>query len=327
VTAASAIADRSGGRQPGALVRAAAVAPVALKTNLYERVWSRLLRRSGVPADQLIETNLGIDSRLRCQIPAFKANYLFGRPDTSVAERASLKLAQILAADCPHFIDVGANEGIYTFLAHCAVTPRPTLHWFEPDDGLFGRACRNLAANGVEAFGNQVAVSAKTGTAEFFKNLSDDASGSLTDYFADKHVVRGETVPTVALADYFHEHRVEDAFLKIDVEGHGFSAWQGAAPAADKVRYLLAEVLAPEMSEGLPQTLIRDHGFFAYYVRDFDLVQSRAGEFEYHEPHWNWLFCRLPPEALATRLAHTPFRVTAATGLAGPPTSGDGHGV
>jgi FkbM family methyltransferase len=326
VTAASALAVRPG-KPAGALVRAAALAPVALKTQLYERVWSRLLRRSGVPADHLIETNLGIDSRLRCQIPAFKANYLFGRPDTSVAERASLKLAQVLAADCPHFVDVGANEGVYTFLAHCAVRPRPALHWFEPDDGLFGRASRNLAANGVEAFGHRAAASAASGQAEFFKNLSDDASGSLSDYFAGRHVVRGETVTTVALADYFRERRIEDAFLKIDVEGHGFAAWQGAAPAADQVRYLLAEVLEPEMSKGLPQTLIADHGFFAYYVRDFELIQSRAGEFAYHEPHWNWLFCRLAPEALAARLARTPFRVTPATGLTGPSASVSGHGA
>jgi FkbM family methyltransferase len=315
VTAAATIADRrAAGKQASALIRAAALAPVAVKTSLYERVWSRMLRSSGVPADCLIETNLGIDSRLRCQIPAFKANYLFGRPDTSVAERASLKLAQALAPDCAHFVDVGANEGIYTFLAHCAVTPRPTLHWFEPDDALFERASRNLAANGVAAFGNRAAVSTQTGTAQFLKNLSDDASGSLSDYFAGKHEVRGETVPTVALTDYFRERDIDNAFVKIDVEGHGFSAWQGAAPAAEKVRYLLAEVLEPEMSQGLPQTLIRDHGLFAYYVRDFDLVQSWAGEFQYHEPHWNWLFCRLAPDPLATRLAHTPFKVTPCAG-------------
>ena len=131
----------------------------------------------------------------------------------------------------------------------------------------------------------------------------------------------------MALADYFDEHGVDNAFLKIDVEGHGFSAWQGAAPGADKVRYLLAEVLEPEMTQGLPQTLIRDHGLFAYYVRDFDLMQSRAGEFAYHEPHWNWLFCRLAPDALAARLAHTPFKVIPATGLAAQFTPGTGHGA
>jgi FkbM family methyltransferase len=317
MTEAAAVADRPpapGGKPAGAVLRAAAMAPVAVKTGLYERLWSRVLRGSGVAPGCLIETNLGVESRLRCLVPAFKANYLFGRPDTSVAERASLRLARVLSGDCAHFVDVGANEGIYTFLAHFAVTPRPTLHWFEPDDGLFERTARNLAANGVAAFGNRTAASAKTGTAEFFKNLSDDASGSLTDYFAGKHEVRGQTVSTVALADYFQEHGIDNAFLKIDVEGHGFAAWQGAAAAVDKVRYLLAEVLEPEMTQGLPQALIRDHGLFAYYVRDFDLVQSRGGEFDYHEPHWNWLFCRLAPTALAARLAHAPFRVTPCAG-------------
>ena len=131
----------------GPLLRAAAVAPVALKSGLYERVFAKLAREAHVPPDELIETNLGVRSGLRCRIPAFKHNYLFGRPDTSLAERASLRLAQTLAADCADFVDVGANEGIYTFLAHCAVTPRPRLHWFEPDAALFARVTANLAAN------------------------------------------------------------------------------------------------------------------------------------------------------------------------------------
>jgi FkbM family methyltransferase len=297
------------GRAPSALLRAAATAPVSVKSSLYERVFARLLRGAQVAPDRLIETNLGVDSRLRCQIPAFKANYLFGRPDTSEAERASLRLARTLASDCTHFIDVGANEGIYTFLAHCAVDPRPKLHWFEPDDTLFERVTRNLAANGIAATGNQAAVSATSGTARFFKNLSDDASGSLTEYFADKHVVRGETVRTVALADYFAEHAIENAFLKIDVEGAGYEAWAGAAPAVGKVTYLLAEVLQPEIDKGLPQRLIKDDGMRAYYVRDFELMESVAGEFDYHAPHWNWLFCRLAPDALARRLSAAGFRV------------------
>ena len=296
----------------GPLLRAAAVAPVALKSGLYERVFARLLREAHLPPDQLIETNLGVRSGLRCRIPAFKHNYLFGRPDTSLAERASLRLAQTLAADCADFVDVGANEGIYTFLAHCAVTPRPRLHWFEPDATLFERVTRNLAANGVSAIGNQAAVSASSGTAQFFRNLSDDASGSLTDYFAGRHDTEVQTVRTVALADYFAEHGIQDAFLKIDVEGAGYDAWAGAAPARDKVRYLLAEVLQPEMDKGLPQRLVGEDGFHGYYVRDFELVQSLAGEFAYREPHWNWLFCRLSPDALAARLGPAGFRVVPA---------------
>ena len=155
-------------------------------------------------------------------------------------------------------------------------------------------------------------MSATSGTAQFFKNLSDDASGSLTEYFADKHEVRGETVPTVALADYFRERGVEDAFLKIDVEGAGFEAWAGAAPAVDKVTHLLAEVLQPEIDKGLPQRLIKDDGMRAYYIRDFELMESVAGEFDYHAPHWNWLFCRLAPDALAQRLSAAGFRVVPA---------------
>ena len=48
-----------------------------------------------------------------------------------------------------------------------------------------------------------MAVAERRGTATFFKNLSDDFSGSLSSLFTQKHLTRAETVETISLAEYF----------------------------------------------------------------------------------------------------------------------------
>jgi len=68
-------------------------------------------------------------------------------------------------------------------------------------------------------------------------------------------------------------------------------------------------MLAPEMDKGLPRKIISEWGFHAYYLRDFVLEESLDGTYRYVPPFWNWLFCRLEPEALAKRLSGTRFKV------------------
>jgi hypothetical protein len=70
-------------------------------------------------------------------------------------------------ADCKEFVDVGANEGAFTFLH-----PQMRLHWFEPDRQLARRLAINLTRNNIVAYGNELAVAERRGTATFFKTLA-----------------------------------------------------------------------------------------------------------------------------------------------------------
>jgi hypothetical protein len=63
------------------------------------------------------------------------------------------------------------------------------------------------------------------------------------------------------------------------------------------------------MEARLPARIIREGGLKAYYIRDFELVLLDDGEFEYVDPFWNWLFCRMSPDELAARLSGTSLRV------------------
>ena len=289
------------------LVRAA-IAPPMWKTPLFERCCANLMRDSLGATEDVVITNFGLDADLRCQIAMKKMAYAFGKFERMLAERATFALVRELAADCKEFVDVGANEGAFTFLVHDKY-PQMRLHWFEPDRQLAQRLAANLASNDIVARGNETAVAERRGTATFFKNLSDDASGSLSSLFADKHLTRAEAVETISLAEYFRVRGVANALVKIDVEGAGEKVWNGAVETSNAIRYLVMEMLQPEIEAGLPARIIREGGLKAYYIRDFEVIPSVDGEFEYVAPFWNWLFCRMSPDDLAARLSATGFRV------------------
>jgi FkbM family methyltransferase len=292
------------------LLKTAAVLPPPFKVTMLERLCARM-SRNGFDREHLIVTNLGVSPDIRCRIPIHKSQYAFGCPKNSVMERATLNLVCELSNDCLHFLDVGAHEGIYTFSVFATRRKDISSHWFEPDKILSERLARNLELNFIEAHGNRVAVADTSGCAVFFRNLTDDASGSLATCFGNKHSTFPETVNTVRLSDYCLSKDISRAIVKVDVEGLGSRVWLGMERCFARITYLVIEMLAPEIADGLPQRIIRQTEWHAYYIRDFQLVESRTGEFEYVEPFWNWLFCGLDPLALARRLAGTKFRVIA----------------
>jgi FkbM family methyltransferase len=289
------------------LVRAATASP-RWKTPLFERVCAKLVRYLPGATEDVVVTNFGLSADLRCLTVLNKTGYAFGRFDHMLSERATFALVRELVTDCEEFVDVGAHEGAFTFLVHNE-HPQVRLHWFEPDRQLGQRLTTNLARNNIVACGNEMAIAERRGTATFFKNLSDDLSGLSSDLFRGKHVTRAETVETISLAEYFRARGIGDALVKVDVEGAGEKIWNGAVETSKAIRYLVMEMLAPEIEAGLPARIIHETDLKAYYIRDFELVPSVNGTFEYVAPFWNWLFCRLAPIELADRLSATRLRV------------------
>lgn len=291
-----------------AALRRLAKIPPPLKGALFRRACAKLALRLEGRAAELYETNFGLSSGLRCLVPLHKIDYVFGRPDHSASERATFALVRELCADCDEFVDVGANEGAYTFLA-AQDRPGIRLHWFEPDRVLAERLRQNVTRNGLDATGNTAAVADDEGTATFFADLTDDSMGSLRQSSESSHSITRNEVRTVMLSRYFQDHGIRNALVKIDVEGAGERAWTGAVANCRSIRYLVMEMLQAEISAMLPARIVRDGGYNAFYIRDYDLVHSAEGEFDYLPPFWNWLFVRMSPGDLRTRLAGTPFRV------------------
>jgi FkbM family methyltransferase len=292
-------------------LKIAALAPPVLKTQSFARLCARV-SQAPIYHDCLIETNFGIVPRFRCRIPVQKSQYAFGRPANHLAERGTLCLVRELAKDCQHFLDVGAHEGIYTFVVAAERRENIDLHWFEPEPTLSVRLSGNLERNRIRSYGNSVAASDKIGQTTFYQNLTDDASGSLVTYFGDRHALRPITVEAVRLSDYFVSKGITGAIVKVDVEGAGLQIWSGLEQCCRDMKYLVMEMLASEMQNQLPSRIIEHTGWHGYYLRDFELIESKNGEFEYIEPFWNWLFCDLDPIVLRERLLGTKFRITAA---------------
>jgi FkbM family methyltransferase len=293
------------------LLRRAALAPPSLKTHSFERLCARI-GDSGMDREQLIETNFGLAPHFRCRVPLHKAHYAFGRPQNSAFERSTIALVSELSKDCGHFLDVGAHEGIFTFSVFCTRGKNITLHWFEPDRVLSSRLCDNLQRNSIESHANKAAAADVNGRSTFFRNLTDDLSGSLGTLFQSRHSTERETVEAIRLSDYIAANGVSTAIVKVDVEGIGAQVWSGLAECFRDISYLVMEVLAAEIEAELPARIICQTGWYAYYIRDFELIESRSGEFVYVAPFWNWLFCASDSSALRQRLAGTRFRVISA---------------
>jgi FkbM family methyltransferase len=289
------------------LLARAAIAQSKWKTPLFERVCSKLVHHVAYPTENLIVSNFGLNANLRCFVSPYKSTYAFGKFDHTLSERATFALVRELVSDCDEFIDVGAHEGAFTFLVHND-HPQVRLHWFEPDRQLAQRLGKNLAGNSIVACGSEMAVAERRGTATFYKNLTDDSSGSL-GMFAQAQVTCPEMVETIPLTEYFRARGIGNALVKVDVEGAGENVWNGAVETSKAIRYLVIEMIGPEIAADLPARIIRETDFKAYYIRDFELIPSVDGTFQYVDPFWNWLFCRLSPSELAARLSATGLRV------------------
>lgn len=294
------------------LLRRGAVLPVSLKLRLLYRILAALARRSNA-SDLMIETNLGISDDLRVLIPSKKSILAFGRPEFFVPERATLALAVHLAARSDCFLDIGANEGLFTFAVAEALGrgAREGIHAFEPDDVLHDRLSDNLDANRIPVKLNKVAVGSRSGFQTFYRNLDDDLSGSLSNSFVGTQRMLPTDAQVTSLADYLSNRALSHACIKVDVEGAGLAVWEGTSGVRDRIDWLIYEIVRPEVEACLCQRIIIETGWHAYYIRDYELIHSSDGSFDYREPFYNWLFCREDPRRLRDVVAQSGFSVYA----------------
>ena len=235
---------------------------------------------------------------------------LFGKPDLYRGERGSLELAARLAPAADAFLDVGAHLGFFTFLVRARAPRDLPIHFFEPDPVLYALLDRNVRANRLERVsGHNIAVGPHDGTATFFVNQSDSYSGSLTTMFAATHEVTPQTVALRSFASVARELRFERACVKVDVEGAEQQFLDGAAPALDRVAFLIMEVLAPAVSAGFVAAMMQATGCQAYYINDYELEHSVDGSFTSRRDQYNWLFCRQAPAQLGCMLNGSRFRI------------------
>jgi FkbM family methyltransferase len=308
---------RSGAAMIGAtpltapLLKRAALMPIHLKSEKVSQAIAAIASRSAL-RDGLVETNGGIGDALRIRVPGHKYELVYGRPDYHIAERAAFDLLAVLIPRSKSFVDVGCNEGVYAFMAAKSLGAgrHGDLHVFEPDPILFARLSDNFHRNGVAARLNSTAVGAKNERAHFYADLDDDRLGSMNVEFALEHSKSVHEVEVIRLETYFAANSITGACVKVDAEGFGVAVWEGMQPACAKVDWMFAEIVGPEWDAGLPARIISESGWYAYYMRGYELRPWTHGLYDYMSGCHNWLFCPSTPAKLRDVLAGSPFTVT-----------------
>ena len=140
-----------------------------------------------------------------------------------------LIVSDLLAAD-KIFLDVGANRGLYTYMARRELSPDKIIA-FEPHP----RLARNLRILFPEVQVISAALSDRGGSASFKVPISSGfevhTRGTLNTAFqeADETDQRTLTVDTVSLDQFVAEAALGPiGLIKIDVEGHEFTVLRGA---------------------------------------------------------------------------------------------------
>ena len=154
-------------------------------------------------------------------------------------ERTECDLVAAYLKPGMNVIDVGANVGLYSILAHKLVAPGGKIWAFEPSSETYQRLLRNLELNRCSrVIPHKVALSNADG--KFFILRSDRGYGDAYRYLAkttsddhgkrkEKETINSELVQTFSL-DLFAEHEgIKTAHLiKVDIEGGEYRFFQGA---------------------------------------------------------------------------------------------------
>ena len=289
------------------LVALGAILPPALKGHLVMRALYALTSTVSETDLPEIVTNMGIASHLRVALPRRSPPvYLFATPHDYIEERGALSLCDCLHRRCDGFLDVGAHRGYFVFYLRQAATGGVPIYYFEPHDGLFAALEANVRRNRLEQVtGLKAAIGRESGTATFYRNISDELSSSLTDLFGAKHQLEETTVEVLSFSDVARTHRLQRLCVKVDVEGAEDEFLEGARAESGRIEYLVMEVLGPAIEAGFVNRLRDAFSMQAYYINDFRLEYSPDGSYRYVHPQFNWLFCRESPSELERTLANS----------------------
>ncbi|MCX7140582.1 MAG: FkbM family methyltransferase [Proteobacteria bacterium] len=276
-------------------------APVGLKGALWTRIGRRLVGSN----PEYVTSNLGISNALEFRVPTSRPDLAFGGPADNLSERSTIALATTLAKSSRSFVDVGANYGIFSAAVSTASNNKLPIIAVEADPNLSRLLADNISrsrlANCSVISG---AITKESGNLVFYSNIDDDSSGSITHHFSQTHRVLPVEVKGIPLAEILVEHNIQEALIKIDVEGAGCQVWEGLGCEWKRARWIIYEIIGPEAEARLPETISNETGWDSYYIRDFQLIRTDFADYKYVPPFWNWLFTAVPVDELRLLLAN-----------------------
>jgi FkbM family methyltransferase len=289
------------------LVRMAAQLPISFKSNYLFRFISNVATYCN--QQTYVLSNLGISNTLKVKVSIAHPIAAFGTPEIYTQETATLALSTALLKHSDAFIDVGANLGYFCFYVDEHNEQQKPIHYFEPDTELFQLLEENRIKNGKNFIAHQQAISNINGPLTFYRNLSDDSSGSIKNTFEGKHHLVPISIDSISFDSFAASLTEQKLILKVDVEGAEFEFLSGAENQFQKIEHLIIELLQDSIDQQFPLLMIEKYGYYAYYINNFNLEHSLKGEYTYVSPYYNWLFSKDAPSVLTKKLSDTAFKV------------------
>jgi len=210
-------------------------------------------------------------------------------------------LAMAIIARTPGlFLDVGANNGLYSVLAGIT-RPDVRIVAFEPYPPALEILRRNVYANGLSDRVDirSIALSDSEGSAPLYlparvHGLLETGCSLEPSFRPDHRMLDGEVSKTLLDKIELTEHI---SLIKADIEGHELAFLKGARKTIERDRpFVFAEVLPPNPQNMIGLTkFIQQMGYLDFRLRKEVAIFSEAVE---HDPlAWNHAF--VPRDRLA----------------------------
>jgi FkbM family methyltransferase len=177
-------------------------------------------------------------------------------------ETVACYLAALESAPKGAVLDIGANLGLYSFLA--SARSRRTVYGFEPTPDLAEVMRRVAKDNRLGFHTEQRAMGRENGTATLYLSDRADLSNSLLEGFRDssRHLV----VPLETVDHWCARTRVKPGLIKIDTEATEPAVIEGARKTIrDHRPWIFCEVLYRRVEEPIME-LMRPLGYHWYHL-------------------------------------------------------------
>ena len=159
------------------------------------------------------------------------------------------------------FVDVGANIGYYSLLARKRLGTEGVVMSFEPMIDMFEKLIMNIKEENIQAY--QYAVSSSNGYAALNILKGAETNDGLFTLQECNEAIGCVMVPTISLDEFLYK---DIHLLKIDIEGHEYSALSGAKSllAMGKVKNIIFE--DHNIDQSKVSTLLSNMGYKIFSI-------------------------------------------------------------
>lgn len=219
-------------------------------------------------------SNLNINRKKIIDLTPAKDSYIYKYINQTKGKYEPETMATICALidnGYNSFFDIGANIGLYSSITSTIFQNKVNIHAFEPAPDLNKIANDIAKINSINYKCHDIALSDKTGTADFYLSPITDTSHSLNpDFRKSKNVI---SVELNTLNNFCKKHDIWPDLLKIDTETTEFNVLAGGKKLFEKKRpWIVCEVL--DGSGKKIENLLNRYNYHFYHIKESELQKE-----------------------------------------------------